>query len=33
MIEIELRSGVRVRVHEGVDCGLLTSVLDALGAR
>jgi transposase len=33
MIEIELRSGVRVRVHEGVDGGLLTSVLDALGAR
>jgi transposase len=33
VIEIELRSGVRVRVHEGVDGALLTSVLDALGAR
>ena len=33
MIEIELHSGVRVRVHDGVDGGLLTSVLDALGAR
>jgi transposase len=33
VIEIELRSGVRVRVHEGVDGTLLTSVLDALGAR
>ena len=33
VIEIELRSGVRVRVHEGVDSALLTSVLDALGAR
>src|SRR5450631_1724451 len=33
VIEIELRSGVRVRVQDGVDCALLTSVLDALGAR
>ena len=33
MIEIELHSGVRVRVHEGVDGALLTFVLDALGAR
>ena len=33
VIEIELRSGVRVRVREGVDGSLLTSVLDALGAR
>jgi transposase len=33
VIEIELRSGVRVRVHDGVDGALLTSVLDALGAR
>jgi transposase len=33
VIEIELRSGVRVRVHEGVDGVLLTSVLDALDAR
>jgi transposase len=33
MIEIELHSGVRVRVHDGVDGALLTSVLDALGAR
>ena len=33
VIEIELRSGVRVRVHEGVGSALLTSVLDALGAR
>ncbi len=33
MIEIELRSGVRVRVHDGVDGALLTSILDALGAR
>ena len=33
VIEIELHSGVRVRVHEGVDGALLTSVLDALGAR
>lgn len=33
VIEIELRSGVRLRVHEGADGALLTSVLDALGAR
>ena len=32
-LALELRSGVRVRVHEGVDGTLLTSVLDALGAR
>ena len=33
VIEIELRSGVRVRVHEGAGGALLTSVLEALGAR
>ena len=33
VIEIELRSGVRVWVREGADGALLTSVLDALGAR
>ena len=33
VIEIEFRSGVRVRVHEGIEGALLTLVLDALGAR
>lgn len=33
VIEIELRSSVRVWVREGADGALLTSVLDALGAR
>ena len=33
VIEIELRSGVRLRVHGGASSTLLTSVLDALGAR
>ena len=33
VIEIELRSGVRVHVHDAVDGALLTCVLDALGAR
>jgi hypothetical protein len=33
LIEIELRSGVRVWVREGANGTLLTSVLDALGAR
>ena len=33
MIEIELLSGVRVRVREGANGVLLTCVLDALGSR
>ena len=33
VIEIELRSGVRVHVHDAVDGALLRCVLDALGAR